>query len=126
MILVDKEIKRRSGEIFQEGFAESNVTAISYDLHIQGIIGEEKLLDSYVLRPNEFVFIKTREKIKMPNDLMGRVGEKNSRMRQGLFVSGPHYYPGHNTYLYLRVLNITASTIKIKEGDEIAQIFLSS
>ena len=38
MILVDKEIKQRADEIFQEGYCESNVTAISYDLHIQGII----------------------------------------------------------------------------------------
>lgn len=123
MILVDKEIKRRSGEIFQEGYVESNVTAISYDLHIQGIINDEILENKYILRPGEVAFIKTKEKIKMPNDLMGRIGEKNSRIRQGLVVSGPHYYPGHSTYLYLRVQNVTAGTIKIKEGDEIAQIF---
>ena len=46
---------------------------------------------------------------------MGRIGEKNSRMRQGLWVSGPHYFPGHKTYIYLRVQNLTADTIKIKK-----------
>ena len=123
MILVDKEIKQRADEIFQEGYIESNVTAISYDLHIQGIISEEGLLKIYTIRPGEVVFIKTKEKIKMPLDLMGRIGEKNSRMRQGIVVAGPHYYPGHCTYLYLRVQNITSGTVKIKEGDKIAQIF---
>lgn len=123
MILVDREIKRRASEIFLEGYIESNVTAISYDLHIQGIISEDELVKKYTLRPGEVVFIKTEEKIKMPDDLMGRIGEKNSRMRQGIVVAGPHYYPGHSTYLYLRVQNITAGTIKIKEGDKIAQIF---
>ena len=54
---------------------------------------------------------------------MGRIGEKNSRMRQGLWVSGPHYFPGHKTYIYLRVQNLTADTIKIKKEDKIAQIF---
>lgn len=34
----------------------------------------------------------------MPADLMGRIAEKNSRMRMGLVVSGSHYYPGHETY----------------------------
>ena len=34
MILVDKSIKERSGEIFCEGYAEKYVNAISYDLHI--------------------------------------------------------------------------------------------
>lgn len=123
MVLVDKEIKRRSNEIFQEGYEASNVTAISYDLHIQSVIANEELADVYVLRPGEVVFIKTKEKISMPTDLMGRIGEKNSRMRQGLIVAGPHYYPGHCTYLYLRVQNATSGTIKIKKGDIIAQIF---
>ena len=123
MVLVDKEIKRRSGEIFQEGYDETDVTAISYDLHIKGIIVNESLVDMYTLRPGEVVFIKTKEKITMPNDLMGRIGEKNSRMRQGLIVAGPHYYPGHCTYLYLRVQNVTSGTLKLKTGDAIAQIF---
>lgn len=124
MILVDKDIKKRADAIFADGcYDESNVTAISYDLHIQGIIDNGELTESYVLRPNEVVFVKTMEKIHMPNDLMGRIGEKNSRMRQGLCVAGPHYYPGHTTYMYLRIQNITASTIKIKKHDKIAQIF---
>ena len=38
MILVDKSIKERSGEIFCEGYAEKYVNAISYDLHIKGVI----------------------------------------------------------------------------------------
>lgn len=123
MILVDKIIKERSSEIFKEGYDESNVTAVSYDLHIAGIVEDNSLSSSYSLRPNEVVFIKTKEKIKVPADLMGRIGEKNSRIRQGLSVVGPHYYPGHETYLYLRVQNVTSSAIKIKSGDTIAQLF---
>ncbi len=123
MILIDKDIIAKADEIFQEGYEESCVTAVSYDLHIQGIITNEDMTNSYTLRPGEVVFIKTKEKIKMPNDLMGRIGEKNSRMRQGLIVAGPHYYPGHCTYLFLRVQNASPGTIKIKENDKIAQIF---
>lgn len=123
MILIDRDIKQRSSQIFIEGYDESSVTSISYDLHVQGIIINDSLNDSYILRPGEFVFIKTVEMIHMPDDLMGRIGEKNSRMRQGLSVSGPHYYPGHKTYIYLRVQNITSGTIKIKKNDKIAQIF---
>lgn len=124
MILVDKNIKNRHSEIFCDGcYDESSVNAVSYDLHIEGIVEQDALVDSYILRSNEMIFVKMSEKIHMPNDLMGRIGEKNSRMRQGLIVSGPHYFPGHETYIYLRVQNITASTIKIKKGDKIAQIF---
>ena len=106
-----------------EGYDEASVTSIAYDLHVEGIIEDESLKLSYLLRPNEVVFIKSKEKIKVPNDLMGRVGEKNSRIRQGLSVVGPHYYPGHETYLYLRVQNVTSSAIKIRQGDAIAQLF---
>ena len=47
MILVDKSIKERSGEIFCEGYAEKYVNAISYDLHIKGVICDDALKDSY-------------------------------------------------------------------------------
>ena len=124
MILVDKNIKSRHEEIFCNGcYKEENVNAVSYDLHISEIVENEKMVKSYALRPGEVAFIKTVEKIHMPKDLLGRIGEKNSRMRQGLSVAGPHYYPGHETYLYLRVQNISSGIIKIKEGDAIAQIF---
>lgn len=124
MVLVDKEIRSRQSEIFCNGcYEEKNLNAVSYDLHIQGIVTKDELVESYVLRPNEVVFVKMREQIQIPKDLMGRIGEKNSRMRQGIWVSGPHYFPGHKTYIYLRVQNITADTIKIKKDDSIAQIF---
>ena len=124
MILVDKDIKNRCSDIFcDECYRESCVNPVSYDLHILGIVAQDDLSDSYVLHPNEVIFVKMEEKIHMPNNLMGRIGEKNSRMRQGLWVSGPHYFPGHETYIYLRVQNITANKIRIKKGDAIAQIF---
>ena len=111
MILVDKDIKSRQSEIFCDGcYKESCVNAVSYDLHILGIVAQDELADSYVLHPNEVIFVKMEEKIHMPKDLMGRIGEKNSRIRQGLWVSGPHYFPGHETYIYLRVQNITSDT----------------
>ena len=122
MILVDKSIKERSGEIFCEGYAEKYVNAISYDLHIKGVICDDALKDSYTLHPGEFIFVQTREIIHMPKDLIGRIGEKNSRIRQGLSVAGPHYYPGHKTYIYLRIQNITCANITIRENDSIAQI----
>lgn len=123
MILVDKEIKKRANEIFVDGYDEKNIKPVSYDLHIAGIINGDDLSKSYILRPNEIVFVKTIEKIKMPCDLMGRIGEKNSRMRQGLCIAGPHYFPGHQTYIFLRIHNISSNDIELKENDNIAQIF---
>ena len=123
MILVDKDIKTLAEKVIIKGYNPSNVGPVSYDVTIQNIICEDEDKKSYVLRPQEMIFIKTAEKIKMPNTLMGRIGEKNSRMRQGLFVSGPHYFPGHETYMFLRVVNLSSNSIALSSGDKIAQIF---
>lgn len=43
-------------------------------------------------------------------------------MRQGLKVDAPHYQPGHETYAFLRVQNISENVIEISKGMKIAQI----
>lgn len=122
MILVDKNIKQIAQSII-DCYDEKNVTAVSYDLALDFIISEDGNCDTYELEPQETIFIKTIEKITMPDNLMGRIGEKNSLMRLGLSVTGPHYYPGHETYMYLRVQNISPNQITISKGDKIAQLF---
>lgn len=124
MILVDKDIKARvsNGDLIVEGYSIGNVNAISYDLTIDGVVSGQALRKEYDLAPNETVFIQSKEKLSIPNDIMGRVAERNSKMRLGLVVDGPHYYPGHVTKAFLRVHNISSNIITIKEGDKIAQI----
>lgn len=55
---------------------------------------------------------------------MGRIAEKNSRMRQGLKVDGSHYQPEHETYAYLRVQNISTTYIDFSKGMKVAQIII--
>lgn len=125
MILVDKDIKDRvsAGELIIEEYQEDNLNGISYDLTLKVVCDEQgKEHESYNLEPGEVVFIKTKEKLKIPENILGRIAEKNSRMRQGLRVDGPHYQPGHITFAFLRVQNISANVIVLKEGMNIAQI----
>lgn len=123
MILVDKDIQQRGKDIIVKGFNEANINAVSYDVTIDFVIADKDKKESYILQPGETVFIQTKEMIHMPDDLMGRIGEKNSIMRLGLQVSGPHYFPGHKTYMFLRVSNISPNRIQIRKGDKIAQMF---
>ena len=123
MILVDREIKQRGKDIVIEGYDENNVNSVSYDVTLECIITNDAEKESYILQPGETIFVRTKEMIHMPDDLMGRIGEKNSKMRLGIQVSGPHYFPGHKTYMFLRVSNISPNRIKIEKGDKIAQIF---
>lgn len=125
MILVDRDIKARAekGQLISAGFSEENINSISYDLTIESIISESGLLDVCDVAPNEYVLIQTKEVLSIPQDIMGRIAEKNSKMRLGLKVDGPHYHPGHeSTKAYLRVYNISKNIITVKAGDKIAQI----
>lgn len=127
MILVDKDIKQyaNSNQLIVENFCEENLGGISYDLTIDKIVGlgdGSKTSSKYILNPGEMVFIKTKEMLDIPYNVLGRIAQKNSRMRMGLYVDGPHYHPGHRTYAYLRVQNISSNNIEIVEGDKIAQI----
>ena len=123
-MLVDKQIKER-GDALISPFEENHVKSISYDLDIDGYINKDGNLskERVYLRPGESVMIKTIQSLKMPTDLVGIIGERNSKIRQGLMVAGPHYFPGHTTAIYLRVMNVSQLDIELQHGDGIAQIF---
>ncbi len=129
MILVDKDILNlvHSNKLIVSNFDKKNLGGVSYDLTLDKIVGlgdnETKQVTTYELNPGEAVFIKTKEMLHMPEKLLGRIAQKNSRMRMGLYVDGPHYHPGHKTYVYLRVQNLSSNCITIERGDKIAQIF---
>lgn len=123
MILTDKDIKNLAGKLISSGYDETHVNPASYDVTIGEIIGETENQTEIVLHPDEMVFIKTTEEIHMPDNLLGVIGEKNSLMRAGIWVSGPRYFPGHKTYMFLRVKNISQKDFKLKVGMAIAQIY---
>ena len=129
MFIVDTDIKKgcENGKFIVTHYSEENVGAISYDLGIDEIItgthGETSSV--YELHPGSTVYIRTKEEIQIPRDYVGVVGEKNSVMREGLVVSAPYYQPGHRTYCFLRVQNISASVVTLRKGKKIAQIMFS-
>ena len=107
-------------------YTEDSIGNVSVDLRIKSIIGTDESLSEYELNPGETVFVETMEKLNMPLDLIGVIEEKNSRMRQGLVVSGPRYQPGHQTSIFLRVQNISTVVIRLAKGNQIAQIFFET
>ena len=123
MILVDKNINELclKGILISEGYIPMHTNSISYDLTLGEFLDSEE--GSIDLIPGEFVMIKTKEKLSIPNNITGRIGEKNSLLRLGLKVDGPQYQPGHITYAFLRVQNISNSIISIQKNMRIAQIY---
>ena len=131
MILTDNDIKSRCVSPGDDinfhplitNFSDDNLGAISYDLSIESVlldVGNEKT--GYELAPGGYIYVKMQEMLNMPQDIIGRIEEKNSRMRMGLVVSGPTYQPGHKTAVFLRVHNISSDIIQLRKGMKIAQI----
>lgn len=135
MLLTDREIKELGNNLITEGYRKECVEAISYRLTVASIIvskdngkvePEYIPQEEYTLHPLDTVYIKTNEKIRLPDYMTARIVERNSMMRKGLFVSGPHYQPGHHTYMFLRVTNLSSKDYKLEKSTDpkssIAQI----
>lgn len=66
------------------------------------------------LNPGDSVFVQSIEEIHMPQDMIARVSLRNSRIREGLSLDAPVYYPGHETKVFFRVTNVSAQKIHIE------------
>lgn len=128
MYIVDKQIKKMCeiGLLIAENYNPENVGAVSYDLTVRNIYVENTKKISYDLEPGKTIFIGTEETLKIPENMIGIVKERNSIMREGLFVSAPNYQPGICSKCFIRVTNISEHIIIIKKGKKIAQIMFDT
>lgn len=55
----------------------------------------------------ESVFVSTEETINLPANLSAVVNIRNSKLRQGLNLESPIYYPGHHTRVFFRLTNFS-------------------
>lgn len=122
MVLVDKEIKARSSEIFKKNYDPRHVQPISYDIYIDQIISENENVTTFTLEPHEVVMVRCKEEVHVPHDLIIRIENKNSMIRWGLTVTAPVYNPGHTTPVYLRVENVSGNNVTIEQDMAIAQM----
>lgn len=125
MLLSDGKIKEliRSGVLLDA--AEDRVGPITYDLTTDGFYASDTKKSSVRLFPGDSVYVAAKEKVRLPNNLAARVLLKNSRMRQGLSLDAPLYFPGHGTVLFFRVTNVSADVITLVagvDGSDIAQV----
>lgn len=122
MVLADSRIK----ELIDSGVLENanlnNVGPVSYDLTTRAFytnVGEQS---SVTLMPGDSVYVASKEIIHLPHNLVARVLLKNSRMRQGLTLDAPLYFPGHATVVYFRVTNISSNELTLGTSRDIAQL----
>lgn len=123
MVLVDREIRTRVNDAgLIDSYDERCLTNIGYDLRAKQFTVGSELKTSVMLKPGESTFVEPAESVNMPNDLMGQVILKNSRIRQGLSLEAPFYQPGHQTRVYFRLTNVSADNITLEIGEKYATI----
>ncbi|MGH2635375.1 MAG: dCTP deaminase [Actinomycetota bacterium] len=149
MILSDVDIRKElaSGRILIEPFDEACVQPSSVDLHVDAqfrvfansrypyidvrmpmpdltelvqVSGDEP----FILHPGEFVLGSTRERVRLPDDLVARLEGKSSLGRLGLLIHSTAGYvdPGWDGYLTLELSNVANLPITIYPGMKIGQI----
>lgn len=74
------------------------------------------------LEPGEFTLAAAVEHFAMPSDVLGIVHDKSSLARHGLSVFNTVIEPGWNGHLTLELSNKGPETIRLVEGQAIAQV----
>ena len=80
--------------------------------------------EPFILHPGEFVLGSTRERVRLPDDLVARLEGKSSLGRLGLLIHSTAGYvdPGWDGYLTLELSNVANLPITIYPGMKIGQI----
>ena len=122
MLLSDERIHGLIKDGVLNDAKDSKVGPVSYDLTTKEFCTSEGATTSVVLAPGDSVFVASVETIALPNDLTARVSLRNSRIRQGLALDAPIYFPGHHTRVFFRITNISSDEIRLDVSRGIAQL----
>jgi dCTP deaminase len=149
MILSDRTIREEieGGRIRIEPFDPESIQPSSVDLHVDSqfrvfansrypYIDVRKPMpdltdlvevgegEPFILHPGEFVLGSTRERVRLPDDMVARLEGKSSLGRLGLLIHSTAGYvdPGWDGYLTLELSNVANLPITIYPGMKIGQI----
>lgn len=87
---------------------------------------KECTLDTYELKPSEFILAQIKETLSLPNKLMGNIQNRNSLARLGINVGLSSYInPGYRGKLTIAIQNIGISSVELVPGMRICQLILS-
>lgn len=76
----------------------------------------------HVLKPGDYVLVKTMEKVNLPNDLTGHIFTRSTLFRSGLSLQVTQVAPGYKGELTFGLYNSGPVTMRIEMGARIAHI----
>lgn len=133
MVLIDRDIKtflvnstiKNNDQTSIYNGEPSCVTNIGYDLRAKFYVKSGKQTDSCELAPGESAFVSSVEYIKFDTVTSGILCLKNSRIRMGLTMDAPVYQPGHETFIFFRITNISSDSIRLESGEQYAMLMFN-
>ncbi|MDO4849316.1 MAG: hypothetical protein Q4B45_06075 [Coriobacteriia bacterium] len=126
MLMSDAKIKGLIDSGALVDAVETNIGPVSYDLRTKCFYANGAELSEVELSPGDSVFVGSVESVHLQNDVAARVLLKNSRIRQGLSLDAPLYFPGHSTRFFFRVTNVSANVIRLDTSKGIGQAAFES
>ena len=122
MYLSDTKIRQLIDDGVLLNADASNIGQVTYDLRTDGFYVNENKASGVELNPGDSAFVSCVECIQLPNDLTASILLRNSRIREGLSLDAPLYFPGHGTRLFYRVTIVSGNTISLDRSKGIAQV----
>jgi dCTP deaminase len=121
MILSAQSIRKRCHSGLIKPFHERTVfNGMTFGLSIAGY--DIRIAENVTVPDNKFILASSIERFEMPLDLLGKVCDKSSWARKGLFVQTTIIEPGWCGHLTLEITNQGFHWIQLKSGTPIAQI----
>lgn len=122
MVVSDTRIRELIDDDVLQNASADKIGPVSYDLATLAYYTNDGKTSRVELAPGDSVFVACREAIALPDDLTARVLLRNSRIRQGLGLEAPLYFPGHHTRVFYRVTNLSGDAITLDTNRGIAQL----
>jgi len=125
-ILSDKDILDwiKEGKLIIENFNEKNLTSNGYDVTIEEVFYEEKIIKngSVEIKPLKWFAVSTKEYFKIGNELAAQLWLRTSWIRKGIIASFGKVDAGFEGTLTLPGFNASQKSVKLSMGDRFAQI----
>lgn len=125
-ILSDNDILDwiKEGRLTIESFNEKNLTPNGYDVTIEEVLYEEKIIKngSVEIQLLKWFAVSTKEYFRIGNELAAQLWLRTSWIRKGIIASFGKVDAGFEGTLTLTAFNASHKPVKLSMGDRFAQI----
>ncbi|HLJ95425.1 MAG TPA: hypothetical protein VKU02_19770 [Gemmataceae bacterium] len=139
--LSDNHIRQAANQhwLISENFEDAGIRQACYELRAGNVYYELDSADSQrhamrheltpgeyiLLKPKQFIVVITHEKLKLPDNALGRVLTKGQLFSIGVIPVNTYADPGFEGNLGIVLANLSNNYLKIKQLDPIAKIEFS-